>query len=251
LLAIQHVGRRFPGGVEALRDVSMEVTQGDFIALLGPSGCGKSTLLRLIAGLDPPDSGRILRDEAASPADIGFVFQDATLLPWATAEENVWLPLRLRGVDRRSAAAPVGAALARVGLANFGGARPRELSGGMRMRVSIARALVGRPRLLLMDEPFAALDEFTRHGLQADLRSLWTELGCTIVFVTHSIYEAAFLARRIVLMTPRPGRIAAEILSGLGHANQGKDGAATRLDPGYAALVAEITRQMAEALVAG
>ena len=246
MLAIERVGRRFAGGVEALRDVSLDVAQGDFIALLGPSGCGKSTLLRLIAGLDPPDSGRIVRGGAASASDLGFVFQDATLLPWATAEENVWLPLRLRGVDRAAASGPVAAALARVGLAGFAGARPRELSGGMRMRVSIARALVGRPKLLLLDEPFAALDEFTRHGLQEDLRSVWAELGCTIVFVTHSIYEAAFLAQRIVLMTPRPGCIAAEISSGLAQA-----GAATRLDPAYAALVAAITGRMQAVLVDG
>ena len=136
------------------------------------------------------------------------MFQDATLLPWASAEDNVYLPLRLRGVPRPRAMDDVRAVLDRVGLTGFERARPAQLSGGMRMRVSIARALVTRPRLLLMDEPFAALDEFTRHRLQVDLLALWQSLGCTVVFVTHSIYEAAFLAQRIVLMTPRPGRIA-------------------------------------------
>ena len=215
----------------ALQGASLNIARGDFVALLGPSGCGKSTLLRLIAGLDRPDSGSLVWDQPPAPGEIGFVFQDATLLPWATAEENVFLPLRLRGMGRTAARDDAHAALARVGLQDFAGARPRELSGGMRMRVSIARALVTRPRILLMDEPFAALDEFTRHKLQADLLSLWRELGCTVVFVTHSIYEAAFLARRVVMMTPRPGKIAREILSPL-------DGTGTRIDPAYTALVA-------------
>jgi len=247
VLTIRSVGRRFPGGVEALRDVSLRLGAGDFVALLGPSGCGKSTLLRLIAGLDRPDTGSLDWDagHALAPGDAGFVFQDATLLPWATAEDNVFLPLRLRGMSRGRAMPAVREALAHVGLGGFEKARPRTLSGGMRMRVSIARALVTRPRLLLMDEPFAALDEFTRHKLQADLLALWRELGCTIVFVTHSIYEACFLARRIVLMTPRPGRVAREMASTLAH------GPDTRLDPAYAALVAEVSRSMERALEAG
>jgi NitT/TauT family transport system ATP-binding protein len=245
LLSVDHVGRRFPGGTEALRDVSLHIGQGDFIALLGPSGCGKSTLLRLIAGLDHPDSGRLDWDSGTPPApgELGFVFQDATLLPWASAAENVWLPLRLRGRGRAEAAPLIDAALERVGLSGFAQARPRALSGGMRMRVSIARATVGRPRLLLMDEPFAALDEFTRHRLQEDLLLLWQELGCTVIFVTHSIYEAAFLARRVVLMSPRPGRIALEL------ANPLAPEPATRLHPGYAALVSDITEAMRPALV--
>jgi NitT/TauT family transport system ATP-binding protein len=247
VLTIRGVGRRFPGGVEALRDVSLRLGAGDFVALLGPSGCGKSTLLRLIAGLDRPDAGALDWDagHTLAPGDAGFVFQDATLLPWATAEDNVFLPLRLRGMSRGRAMPAVRDALAQVGLGGFEGARPRALSGGMRMRVSIARALVTRPRLLLMDEPFAALDEFTRHKLQTDLLALWGELGCTIVFVTHSIYEACFLARRIVLMTPRPGRVTREIASPLTH------GPDTRLDPAYAALVAEVSRLMERALEAG
>jgi NitT/TauT family transport system ATP-binding protein len=241
VLHIAHVGRQFRAGTVALHDASLSIARGDFITLLGPSGCGKSTLLRLIAGLDRPDLGTLAWDQPPAPGEIGFVFQDATLLPWATAEENVFLPLRLRGIARATAHDDVRAALARVGLQGFEGARPRELSGGMRMRVSIARALVTRPRILLMDEPFAALDEFTRHKLQADLLTLWRELGCTVVFVTHSIYEAAFLARRVVMMTPRPGRIAREILSPL-------DGTGTRIDPAYTALVAEIGAAMEQAM---
>jgi NitT/TauT family transport system ATP-binding protein len=246
VLTVAGVGRRFPGGVEALRDVSLRVEAGDFVALLGPSGCGKSTLLRLIAGLDHPDSGRLDWDQGhePTPGEVGFVFQDATLLPWATAAENVFLPLRLRNAPPAQGMPEVRAALDRVGLTGFEDARPRQLSGGMRMRVSIARALVTRPRLLLMDEPFAALDEFTRHRLQADLLALWQSVRCTVVFVTHSIYEAAFLARRIVLMTPRPGRIACEIASSL------RPEPETRLDPAYAALVAQISRAMEAALEA-
>ncbi|CAH2604375.1 Taurine import ATP-binding protein TauB [Rhodovastum atsumiense] len=240
MLTLERLGRRFPNGTEALRDASLRLQQGDFVALLGPSGCGKSTLLRLIAGLDAPDAGRIHWDggQAPAPGEIGFVFQDATLLPWASAAENVFLPLRLRGVARGTAGPAVQAALARVGLDGFAAALPRELSGGMRMRVSIARALVSRPRLLLMDEPFAALDEFTRHGLQEDLLALWRELSCSVVFVTHSIYEACFLARRIVLMTPRPGRIVTEIESRLTASPE------ARLDPAYAALVADVTHAL-------
>jgi NitT/TauT family transport system ATP-binding protein len=245
MLQLSQVRRRFDT-VEALRDVSLNIGASDFVALLGPSGCGKSTLLRLIAGLDHPDSGDLTWDEGhqPKPGEIGFVFQDATLLPWATAADNVYLPLRLAGISRAQAMPRINDALHRVGLAGFEQARPRQLSGGMRMRVSIARALVTRPRLLLMDEPFAALDEFTRHRLQEDLLTLWQEFGCTVVFVTHSIYEAAFLARRIVLMTPRPGRIDHEIASPL------RPGVEARLDPAYAALVAQITHEMHRALTA-
>ena len=245
MLQLTSVGRQF-NAVEALRDVALTIGAGDFMALLGPSGCGKSTLLRLIAGLDQPTAGSMIWDAGhqPKPGEIGFVFQDATLLPWASATDNVFLPLRIAGIPRDQAMPQVNEALHRVGLHGFEAARPRQLSGGMRMRVSIARALVTRPRLLLMDEPFAALDEFTRHKLQEDLLSLWQELGCTVIFVTHSIYEAAFLARRIVLMTPRPGRIDHEIASPL------HPGAAARLDPAYAALVAQVTREMQRALVA-
>ncbi len=243
MLTVSHVGRRFPGGTVALRDANLRLDQADFVALLGPSGCGKSTLLRLIAGLDQPDDGTLNWDSGPpASGDIGYVFQDATLLPWATAEENVYLPLRIRGTARDAAMPEVRAALHRVGLAGFETARPKQLSGGMRMRVSIARALVTRPKLLLMDEPFAALDEFTRHTLQTDLLSVWQSAGCTVVFVTHSIYEAAFLARRIVLMTPRPGRIDREIASSL------QPGPETRLQPAYADLVAAITHGMQDAM---
>jgi NitT/TauT family transport system ATP-binding protein len=243
VLSIEAVGRRFETGTQALQDADLRIEAGDFVALLGPSGCGKTTLLRLISGLDRPDTGALVWDRGPPPpGGIGFVFQDATLLPWASAAQNVYLPLRLRGVGRAQADEQIRAALAQVGLDGFADARPSMLSGGMRMRVSIARATVTRPRLLLMDEPFAALDEFTRHRLQEDLLQLWQEVGCTVVFVTHSIYEAAFLARRIVLMTPRPGRIAQIIDSSLPVAS------GSRLLPDYAALVAEVTTAMQSAL---
>ena len=241
LLAITAVSRRFGSGTQALAGVSLTVRAGDFIALLGPSGCGKSTLLRLIAGLDRPDAGQLVwaDGQPPGPGALGYVFQDPTLLPWATAAENVWLPLRLRGRGQAECAKEVTDALAHVGLDGFANARPAELSGGMRMRVSIARALVSRPSVLLLDEPFAALDEFARHRLQEDLLGLWQELGCTVIFVTHSAYEAAFLARRVVLMSSRPGRILHEIANPLpAHPN-------TRRLPGYATLVGDIAAALA------
>jgi NitT/TauT family transport system ATP-binding protein len=223
MLKLNALSRRFPNGTLALDHIDLTLQPGEFLVLLGPSGCGKSTLLRLIAGLDQPSEGALTWDgPPPSPGQIGFVFQDPVLMPWASALENVSLPQRLR---RRADPAVARAALARVGLAGFEAARPRELSGGMRMRVSIARALVSRPRLLLMDEPFAALDEFTRHRLQDELAGLVDSIGCTTVFVTHSLYEAAYLASRVVVMSPRPGRIAAEF-PGWAHGLRAREGAA-------------------------
>jgi NitT/TauT family transport system ATP-binding protein len=214
LLTLSHIAKRFPshhkeGGTEALRALSFDVAPGEFVSLLGPSGCGKSTALRLIAGLLPPDAGAITWPAGKPP--IGFVFQDATLMPWADARANVRLPLDLARVPRGEADARAEAALTRVGLAGFARAFPRELSGGMKMRVSIARALVGAPRLLLLDEPFAALDEPTRAALNDDLRTLWKEDNLTVLFVTHSVGESAYLSSRVLVMTPRPGTIAADI----------------------------------------
>ena len=213
MLALHGVQKRFAGGVTALADIDLTLAAGDFLVLLGPSGCGKSTLLRLIAGLDRATAGSLTWTGAApAPGEIGFVFQEATLMPWASAAQNVSLPLRLRHAPDADARARD--ILGQVGLADFADARPKTLSGGMRMRVSIARALVSRPKLLLMDEPFAALDEFTRHRLQDEILRLTRDFGCTTVFVTHSLYEAAYLGSRIVLMTPRPGRIAEEFAGG-------------------------------------
>jgi NitT/TauT family transport system ATP-binding protein len=212
---VEQVHRTFPGGVAALEGVSLELAPGSFAALVGPSGCGKSTLLRIIAGLDVATRGRVelapgAGEVHASRAPIAYVFQDAHLLPWRSVLDNAALPLELSGVarpQRREAAREV---LAQVGLGEFTARYPAELSGGMRMRVSLARALVTRPRLLLMDEPFGALDELTRGRLDEQLRALWRELGMTVIFVTHSLSEAAWLAERVVVFSPRPGRVVLE-----------------------------------------
>ncbi len=246
MLRLEGIAKRFDSGTLALEGITAEIETGAFVALLGPSGCGKSTLLRLLAGLESPSAGTIGWDAGhrPGPGEIGFVFQDATLLPWADAAANVFLPLRLRGESRTQAAPKISAALDQVGLAEFATARPKALSGGMKMRVSIARALVSEPILLLMDEPFAALDEFTRHKLQEDLHALWRRTGKTIVFVTHSIYEAAYLANRILVMSPRPGRIAAQITATL------PEGPGRRDCPEYIALVRQITETFREAMPA-
>ncbi|MDR3376655.1 MAG: ABC transporter ATP-binding protein [Ancalomicrobiaceae bacterium] len=216
LLSIQSLSKTFATGTEALSGISLDVAEGAFVALLGPSGCGKSTLLRLVAGLDAPSAGTISWPVDAAAArsgrpDIGFVFQEPTLMPWASVTDNVRLPLRLKRVSSADGETAVREAIERVGLADFAAARPDELSGGMKMRVSIARALVTRPRVLLLDEPFASLDEITRVRLNDDLLDLWRDGGFTILFVTHSVHESVFLAGRIVVLAARPGRIAADI----------------------------------------
>jgi len=198
--------RTFHGGVVAIAGVDLDVAPGEFVALLGPSGCGKSTLLRLVAGLDRADGGTI----EAETDRVAFVFQDAHLLPWRTVLANVALPLELAGVPAETRLSEARAAIEQVGLADAMDRRPAELSGGMRMRVSLARALVTRPRLLLLDEPFAALDELTRARLDDQLRELWLALGMTVLFVTHSITEAAYLAERAVVFSARPARVVAE-----------------------------------------
>ncbi len=211
LLSLEHVDKVFGQNVVALRDMTLDVRQGDFISLLGPSGCGKSTALRLIAGLMQPTRGRVRWDDPAARDTLGVVFQEPTLMPWATVADNVWLPLRLRGKSRKEVMPEIDEALATVGLTGFEGAYPRELSGGMKMRVSIARALVTHPRLILMDEPFAALDEITRFKLNNDLLAMREKLDCTVIFVTHSVFESVFLSDRIVIMAARPGRVIREL----------------------------------------
>lgn len=211
LLAMNHVNKTFNGDVVALNDMNLQVNEGDFISLLGPSGCGKSTALRLIADLIKPTSGGIQWTGGQNAGDLGIVFQEPTLMPWATVAQNVWLPFRLRGVSFASVENDITEALALVGLESFSNAYPRELSGGMKMRVSIARAMVTRPRLILMDEPFAALDEITRFKLNNDLLELKETIGCTVVFVTHSVFESVFLSDRIVVMAARPGRVIREL----------------------------------------
>jgi NitT/TauT family transport system ATP-binding protein len=211
LLRMDGVGKVFAGGVTALKDMNLRVSAGEFVSLLGPSGCGKSTALRLIAGLMQPTTGKVRWQGAHEAGDLGVVFQEPTLMPWATVEKNVWLPLRLKGESLTDARPRIAQALAMVGLDRFANAYPRELSGGMKMRVSIARALVTQPRLILMDEPFAALDEITRNRMNDDLLALRARLGCTVIFVTHSVFESVYLSDRIVVMAPRPGRVADEL----------------------------------------
>ena len=212
VVTLRGVGKRYANGTLAVQGVELAIGQGDFVSLLGPSGCGKSTVLRMVAGLMAPTTGSIqMAAGGDATGDIGFVFQEPTLMPWSNALKNVMLPLRLAGVNRGEAADRAAAALASVGLAGFEKSYPRALSGGMKMRVSIARALVTKPRLLLMDEPFAALDEITRHRLNNDLLTLWQAERFTAIFVTHSVFESVYLSRRIVVMAARPGRVVEDI----------------------------------------
>ena len=231
-VAVRGASKTYPNGVRALESIDIEVREGDFATLLGPSGCGKSTLLRMIGGLSSPTTGSVVLGSVRQPATSGasttvglrgqtpgaahgkpglaFVFQNPTLMPWASVERNVRLPLDLMG-EATGSAPRVHAALQLVALNDFAGVYPRELSGGMQMRASIARALVTEPRLLLMDEPFGALDEITRHRLDREISDLWARRWLTVIFVTHSIYEAVFLSTRVLVMSARPGRIVGEL----------------------------------------
>lgn len=211
-VSLRGVTKRYDNGVAALGPIDLDVRKGEFVSLLGPSGCGKSTALRLIAGLSTATTGTVSASNPAAGAkhSIGFVFQEPTLMPWANVTDNVGLPLKLSGAPPGEASASVHRALAQVGLNEFAQAFPRELSGGMKMRVSLARALVTDPDILLMDEPFAALDEITRFRLNNDLLKLWRDLNKTVIFVTHSIFESVYLSQRVLVMTSRPGRIDAE-----------------------------------------
>ncbi|WP_105429168.1 ABC transporter ATP-binding protein [Neorhizobium sp. T6_25] len=216
LVVMRSVSKTFSSGTLALSDMSLTVEGGEFVSLLGPSGCGKSTALRIIAGLGDVSTGTIdwpssrINSKGLPEGDISFVFQEPTLMPWQTVFGNVYLPLKLRGVSKSAARGEIMDTLATVGLQDFADAYPRELSGGMKMRVSIARALVTKPKLLLMDEPFAALDEITRQKLNDDVLRLWRETGITVIFVTHSVFESAYLSNRIVVMKARPGRVHAD-----------------------------------------
>ncbi|MBN8534935.1 MAG: ABC transporter ATP-binding protein [Rhizobiales bacterium] len=219
LVSIRNLSKQFSNGTLALRDVDLDLYPGEFVSLLGPSGCGKSTLLRMLSDLSAPSAGTIdwpgaeSGDAYGNPEhSLGFVFQEPTLMPWAVTLDNVTLPLRLKGMKKPEANERAAAMLELVGLKGFEGSYPRELSGGMKMRVSIARALVTEPKVLLMDEPFAALDEITRHKLNDDLLMLWQRNKFTAVFVTHSVFESVYLSERIVVMAARPGRVMSELM---------------------------------------
>jgi NitT/TauT family transport system ATP-binding protein len=245
IVSLHNVGKAF-AAVTALDRFDFAVREGEFVSLLGPSGCGKSTALRLIAGLAAPTSGAIEWRGGRKPGRgaLGFVFQEPTLMPWTSVAGNVALPLKLLGLGAATAGERIDAALEGVGLAEFARAYPRELSGGMKMRVSIARALATGPQLLLMDEPFAALDEITRFRLANDLLRLWQALGKTVVFVTHSVFESVFLSNRIVVMTPRPGRVFAEIPIDAPYPRE----ESFRTSPEYASFCRRVSQTLAEAM---
>lgn len=211
IITLSNVSKVYSNGTIALRDLNLSVDAGQFISLVGPSGCGKSTVLRMIAGLGQMSSGQIQWGGTHSSKELAFVFQEAALMPWATVQDNIRLPLKLANVPRAIAQTAIQEALHMVELEGFKDCYPRELSGGMKMRVSIARSLVTKPEILLMDEPFGALDEMTRSRLNSDLLNLWSQKHWTVIFVTHNIYEAVYLSNRVVVMAARPGRVIADI----------------------------------------
>jgi NitT/TauT family transport system ATP-binding protein len=211
MIALNHISKVYANGTVALQNMNLAIAPSQFISLVGPSGCGKSTVLRLVAGLSKSGSGTIEWGISHAARKLAYVFQDAALMPWANVTENVRLPLKLAGMSKRSTATRVQQAIELVGLSGFERNYPRELSGGMKMRVSIARALVTQPNILLMDEPFGALDEITRSKLNSDLLNLWQQQRWTVMFVTHNIYEAVYLSNRVVVMAARPGRAIADM----------------------------------------
>jgi NitT/TauT family transport system ATP-binding protein len=253
VVEVRSADKVFGNGTRALDPVDLTVQSGEFITLLGPSGCGKSTLLKMIARLIEPSEGQIRwwqggHETVGQPGrKLVFVFQDATLMPWARVATNVRLPLDLAGVPRGPADRRVDEALGLVGLSGFGRHWPRQLSGGMQMRTSIARALVDEPDLLLMDEPFGALDEITRNRLDDDLLDLWHQKKLTILFVTHSIYEAVYLSTRVVVMAARPGRILREVTID----EPWPRGDAWRASPAFAARARELQQLLVEASLEG
>lgn len=243
LVRLRGVEKTYASGTRALQGLDLDIGQHEFLSLLGPSGCGKSTALRIVAGLGEATGGTINWPTARHDArgrplrEIGFVFQEPNLMPWATVFDNVWLPLRLANLGRAAARSRVESVLDMVGLLAFANAYPRELSGGMKMRVSIARALVTQPRLLLMDEPFAALDEITRFKLNNDLLAIWQQARCTVVFVTHSVYESVYLSSRILVFAARPGRVVGEVSIDAPYPRDNR----FRLTPGYTAQCAAVS----------
>jgi NitT/TauT family transport system ATP-binding protein len=250
---LRGIGKRFSSGLTALESIDLDIGQGEFLSLIGPSGCGKTTLLRIIAGLAEPSRGERRLSLAADggvrmpSGRVGFVFQDPTLMPWSTVVDNVMLPFRIAGRVGSAERERVGAEIRAVGLAGFERAYPRQLSGGMRMRVSIARALVTDPDLLLLDEPFAALDEITRMALNEDLLQLWESRRTTVVFVTHSVFESVYLSTRIAVMTARPGRIAADLPVELPQPRE----RALRTSSAYATICATVSEELARAMAEG
>jgi NitT/TauT family transport system ATP-binding protein len=248
LLSMVGVEKRFDNGTMALSGLNLDIARGSFVSLVGASGCGKTTVMRLAAGLAAPTGGTIRWDRPAAPASkrIGVVFQEPTLMPWSSVLANVELPLAVSGMAKADAADKARVAIASVGLEGFEGAFPRELSGGMRMRVSLARALVTDPELLLLDEPFAALDEITRLKLTNDLSALWRSRGFTVLFVTHSVFESVYLSGRVVVMSARPGRVFQDIPV---EGPTERDGA-FRMSSSYGDLCARVSAALGEGMLA-
>lgn len=247
VVSLDRVSMVFDNGTAALEDFSLDLHKGEFVSLLGASGCGKSTVLRLIAGLAQPTTGKVLWGENShnkGDHPLGYVFQEPTLMPWSTVFANVWLPLRLKGMSRTDARDRVMESLELVGLQEHEQSLPNELSGGMKMRVSIARALVTRPGVLLLDEPFAALDEITRSKLNDDLLALWERFGWTILFVTHSVFEAVYLSSRVAVMSSGPGKIASDHAIALGYPRT----EALRLQPEYSRLCGLVSEDLRRAM---
>ncbi|MFE3104185.1 ABC transporter ATP-binding protein [Nocardia tengchongensis] len=238
-MAFHHVGLTFENGTHALDGIDIAIRPGEFVSLVGPSGCGKSTLLRLAAGFEKPTAGTI----SVATGKLGYVFQEATLLPWRSVLRNVELPAELAGVDKATRRAAAKAALELVGLTGFENHKPAQLSGGMRMRTSIARALTGEPELFLFDEPFGALDEITRQRLNEEVSGLYRRSGFTGVFVTHSVAEAVFMSTRVVVLTGRPGRVAADITVPLDFPRSPE----LRYSAEFAAVAAEVSEALHDA----
>ena len=236
LVRLRNVDKVYSNGVVALRGFDLDVRSEEFVCLLGPSGCGKSTVLRLVAGLGDFTQGAV--EWPGARRDVGFVLQEPTLMPWAKVFDNVYLPFLLKDRSRAEAAPRVEEVIDLVGLSGFAGAYPRELSGGMKMRVSIARALAPAPKLLLMDEPFGALDEITRFKLNNDLLHLWERFGWTVIFVTHSVFESVYLSERIVVMAARPGRVFKDMTFDAPYPRDQE----FRLTPEYAAYCREVSK---------
>jgi NitT/TauT family transport system ATP-binding protein len=253
LVRLRAVDKVYSNGTAALRDLNLDIAPLEFLSLLGPSGCGKSTALRVIAGLGDASAGVIDWPSAQYDArgrperELGFVFQEPTLMPWATVRDNVHLPFLLKDYSKAAVAGRVSAALELVGLADFADAYPRELSGGMKMRVSIARAIVTQPKLLLLDEPFAALDEITRTRLNDDLLGIWRKARCTVIFVTHSVYESVYLSNRIVVLAARSGRIIGELKIDAPYPRDKE----YRLSPNYSAYCRKVSELLDKAMAAG
>jgi NitT/TauT family transport system ATP-binding protein len=247
LVELVDVGKTYASGAVAVEGLSLALAEGEFVSLLGPSGCGKSTALRMIAGLTAPTTGSVRRDWDADPNSarqpIGCVFQDPTLMPWASLWKNVALPLRLAGAGRAAARRKVAEALAMVGLIDFADASPRQLSGGMRMRAALARALVTDPRLVALDEPLAALDEISRNRLNDELLTLWRARRWTMLFITHSVFESVYLSTRILVMSSRPGRIVDDIAIDLPTERT----AETRTTPRYMELCRRVSAALSKA----